>query len=414
MTEGPREASADTLEVLAQFAASMMRAGNTAVRARELMELMASRLGVGTIAVNLSLDSVTVNARHSGQSTTLMRMLGPPGVNAWRIGQLEQLAKSVEPSTAPRDIAARLNEIEAAAPQYSKVQVAIAIGLASGSFAFLNGVGLPEIIAAAAGGVIGHLLRATLAHRGHNQYGVAALTAITASGTYVAIIALARSLGFEIAGYSTGFIASVLFLIPGFPLIAAIFDLLQYQTAAALSRFAYGLMLLLAVAFGLSVVIGLTGVDVVRPPAVEIPYLAKLILRCVASFVAACGFAISFNSPRRAVLLAGILALVANDMRLVLVDAGMMLAPAAFLASLLIGVLALLLSRRIDIPPLATTVAPIVIMIPGVYAFQMVAFFNQGRVLEALQATALLGFVVGALAIGLATARLTIGRQDTA
>ncbi len=151
MTEGPREASADTLEVLAQFAASMMRAGNTAVRARELMELMASRLGVGTIAVNLSLDSVTVNARHSGQSTTLMRMLGPPGVNAWRIGQLEQLAKSVEPSTAPRDIAARLNEIEAAAPQYSKVQVAIAIGLASGSFAFLNGVGLPEIIAAAAG-----------------------------------------------------------------------------------------------------------------------------------------------------------------------------------------------------------------------------------------------------------------------
>jgi uncharacterized membrane protein YjjB (DUF3815 family) len=135
-----------------------------------------------------------------------------------------------------------------------------------------------------------------------------------------------------------------------------------------------------------------------------------LVLRCVASFAAACGFAISFNSPRQAVLAAGLFALVANDMRLFLVDAGMMLAPAAFLAALLIGVLAMLLYRRSDIPPLATAVAPIVIMIPGVYAFQMIAFFNQGRVLEALQATALLAFVVGALAIGLATARLTVGR----
>lgn len=410
MTDGPREPGVDALEVLTQFAAAMVRAGNTAVRARELMELMASKLGLGTIAVSLSLDSVTVHASRSGQPTTLTRMLGPPGVNAWRIGQLEQLARSVEAGASPDAIAARLKDIESAAPQYSRLQVAIAIGLASGSFAFLNSVGLPEIIAATIGGIVGHLLRATLAHRGHNQYGVAALTAITASATYVAIIALARALGFEIAGYSTGFIASVLFLIPGFPLIAAIFDLLQYQTVAALSRFAYGLMLLLAVAFGLSVVIGVTGVDVVRSPAVEIPYAAKLVLRCVASFAAACGFAISFNSPRQAVLAAGLFALVANDMRLFLVDAGMMLAPAAFLAALLIGVLAMLLSRRSDIPPLATAVAPIVIMIPGAYAFQMIAFFNQGRVLEALQATALLAFVVGALAIGLATARLMVGR----
>jgi uncharacterized membrane protein YjjB (DUF3815 family) len=49
-------------------------------------------------------------------------------------------------------------------------------------------------------------------------------------------------------------------------------------------------------------------------------------------------------------------------------------------------------------------------MIPGVYAFQMVALFNQGRALEALQSGALLGFVVGALAIGLATARLLVPR----
>lgn len=405
-----REWTVDALEVLTQFGASMLRAGNTAIRTRELMEAMALKLGFDAIAINLSLDSITTNARHSGQWTTIMRMLGPPGVNAWRIGQLEQLAKAIEKSTAPHEIAAKLQDIDSAAPLYSKAQIAIAIGLASGSFAFLNGVGVPEIIAAAAGGGVGQLLRWSLSHRQLNQYGVAALSAVAASGTYVLLTALAKSFGVEAVSYSTGFIASVLFLIPGFPLIAALFDLLQYQTVAAMSRFAYGLMILLAVAFGLSFVIGLAGVEMSRQPAVELPYLTKLILRCMASFVAACGFAISFNSPRQAVFAAGILGLAANDMRLLLVDAGMMLAPAAFLGALMIGVLALVLNRHVNIPPMATTVAPIVIMIPGLYAFQMFALFNQGRVLEALQASALLSFVVGALAIGLATARLLIRR----
>jgi len=50
-------------------------------------------------------------------------------------------------------------------------------------------------------------------------------------------------------------------------------------------------------------------------------------------------------------------------------------------------------------------VAPVVIMMPGVYAFEMVVLFNRGQMIEALQASASCGFVIGALAMGLATAR---------
>ena len=45
-------------------------------------------------------------------------------------------------------------------------------------------------------------------------------------------------------------------------------------------------------------------------------------------------------------------------------------------------------------------------MIPGLYAFEMIVLFNRGRVLDALQAAALFGFVIGALAMGLAAARV--------
>jgi uncharacterized membrane protein YjjB (DUF3815 family) len=115
-----------------------------------------------------------------------------------------------------------------------------------------------------------------------------------------------------------------------------------------------------------------------------------------------------FNTPLRAVLMAGLLALVANDLRLVLNDIGMMLAPAAFFAALLIGLVALGVGERFNVPRLAMTVAPIVIMIPGVYVFEMIVLFNRGKMQEALQASAVCGFAIGALAMGLATARFFI------
>jgi hypothetical protein len=94
------------------------------------------------------------------------------------------------------------------------------------------------------------------------------------------------------------FVSSVLFLVPGFPLIAALFDLLQYQTVAAVSRLAYGVMILLAVAFGLSIVIAVAGVDLSPQPLPEIAYPLKLLLRAVASFAAGCAFRNVIQQPR--------------------------------------------------------------------------------------------------------------------
>jgi uncharacterized membrane protein YjjB (DUF3815 family) len=83
----------------------------------------------------------------------------------------------------------------------------------------------------------------------------------------------------------------------------------------------------------------------------------------------------------------------------------LLLAPAAFFAAISIGLVALVMGHRFNVPPLAMTVAPIVIMMPGQYPFEMIVLFNRGRMLEALQASASCFFVIGALAMGLALAR---------
>jgi uncharacterized membrane protein YjjB (DUF3815 family) len=85
-------------------------------------------------------------------------------------------------------------------------------------------------------------------------------------------------------------------------------------------------------------------------------------------------------------------------------------APAAFVATLLIGLVASVAERRFEAPPMAMVVAPTVIMMPGLYAYEMIVLFNRGQMLDALQATASCSFVVGALAMGLAAARFSVRR----
>ena len=139
-----------------------------------------------------------------------------------------------------------------------------------------------------------------------------------------------------------------------------------------MSCFAYGVTLALAAAFGLSIVAGIVGFEVTPVQPLELSEAMKLLLRGIASFVGGCGFAMMFNSSKRAVLAVGVLALGANELRLALNDAGLMLAPATFLSALAVGLTASQIDWRLNAPRIAITVPAIIIMISGSYAFQTI------------------------------------------
>jgi uncharacterized membrane protein YjjP (DUF1212 family) len=395
----------EALDALLRFGALMLRSGETAARTREWIGVLGRKLGVDAVAVALSLDAVTMSVRRAGASATAVREIGPQTADTWRIGELERLAEGAQPGPAPGDLTARLAAIEATPRRHSAAALAAAVAVASGCFAFLNGAAAPEMVAAAIGGGVGQGLRGRLAGQRINQYGAAAVCALAASGVYVVAAALAGRAGIGFLRFPAGLIASVLFLIPGFPLISALVDLLRFQMVAAVSRFAYGVMLLLAAVLGLSIVIALADVELTRAPPLELAHPLRLVLRAVASLAASCALAMLFNGTARTVASAGVVALVANSLRLLLVDLGMMPAAAAFLAALAIGTTAVLAGRRLDVPHIVLTVAPTLIMVPGLVAIEAIVAFNRGQMLDALQAFASCSFVIGALAMGLATAR---------
>jgi uncharacterized membrane protein YjjB (DUF3815 family) len=217
--------------------------------------------------------------------------------------------------------------------------------------------------------------------------------------------------GFPSPRHAAGFISSVLFLVPGLPLVAALLDLLQNQITASLARIAYGAGVLMSACFGISLVAAAAGLTAAYPPPLALGEPTVLLLRAIASFAAGCGFAILYNSSWRTVLAVGCLSLIGNELRLGLHDLGLYLPPATVLGAMTVGLLGSLVRPYVHEPRVALTVPGIIVMIPGTYAFQTIVLLNQGYVLEAVHTAVLGGFVVGAMALGLALARFMAERR---
>jgi uncharacterized membrane protein YjjP (DUF1212 family) len=408
---GQKAPLAEALEVLLRFGTLMLRAGDTAFRVRDSMGMVATSMGIEGLSLHITINGMTATVRRNGEQMTLASEVSPPGINAWRIGALERLARTRRPDLAPKDLAADLDAIEAVPPIHSIITVAGAIGLASGAFSYLNDGDMLGTGAAIAAGGLGQAARMLMFRRHLNQYAVTTLCAILASGVYCLIVAGISRQGFQPSD-AVGFISSVLFLVPGFPLVAALLDLLQHQTVAGVTRLFYGMLILLAAAFGLSLVAavaGLTSVPAASPPhGIE---LVPVLWRAVASFAGGCGFAILYNSSARTVLAVGLLSLLGNDLRLALQDLGMALPPATFFGAFAVGLLASLARARLRDPRIVLTVPGIIIMTPGIYAFQTIVLLNQGDILAAIQAGAVCCFIVGGMAMGLAAARFISERR---
>jgi hypothetical protein len=59
--------SREAVDVLLAFACAMVRAGNTASRARDWISVLARKMGFDAVSVNLSIEAVTVSVARSGR-----------------------------------------------------------------------------------------------------------------------------------------------------------------------------------------------------------------------------------------------------------------------------------------------------------------------------------------------------------
>ena len=400
-----------SLDVLMRFGAAMLRSGDTAFRVRDAMGALSKSLGIERLAVHVTIGGMAATAHAGAETVTLAREVAPLGVDASRIEALERLARSSKPGLTAAALAAEIDAIEATPSLHSLLPIALSMAVASAGFSYLNGGDLLATVAAAASGGLGQTARTLLSRKGFNQYAMTAACAVLASGIYCLIVLGFGVREFKLA-HAVGFISSVLFLVPGFPLVAALLDLVQHQTTAGIVRLVYGVLLTLAAAFGLSIVAALAGLTPAPPgPAGLGVEPMTLLWRAVACFAGGLGYGILFNNPTRTILAVAVLSMVGNEIRLALHDLGFGLPQATFFGALAVGLGASLVRGSLHVPRIALTVPSIIMMTPGLYAFQTIVFLNQGKVSDAIAAGTVCGFAVGAMAMGLIAARFVTERQ---
>lgn len=389
-----------------------LSAGTGSYRVKASMARIAHALGIDRHEAHVTLTEITTTS-HSGPSfRTEVTEVRTIGVNVDRLTELEHLAGRVDAAgrVSPDEVTAELDRIADKPPLYPVLLNALWAAIACAAFSFLNSGGVIEIVGVVVGAFLGQALRRTLLHRGFNQFGVTMLSATVACLGYLGFVWLLQAAGVGGVGHEAGYVSAVLFLVPGFPLVTGFLDLAKLDFSAGIARLVHALMILTSAALALwavSLVVGLTP-DLPVAPSLDPGVL--LALRFVASFLGVLGFALMFNSPWRIALAAASVGMVANVLRIELVEGTVPPQAAAAVAALVVGLLAAVIAPRLDVPRITVYVPAVTIMVPGVLAYRAVFHMSNGNTVEALAFGVEAALVVAALAIGLAIARMLTDR----
>ncbi|MBG9338622.1 threonine/serine exporter family protein [Corynebacterium diphtheriae bv. mitis] len=391
----------------------LMGAGTSGYRVIRGMKRAARALGFDRVDAVIGVTQITSTIHKGSEFRTVVAKSQTPAVDASRIEALENLTHQMHRRITAEQLNAELDTIEfIVVNRWSSIVLTLAAAFACASFAVLNHFDWLEagIVAVSAG--CGQYTRHRLHKMRMHQLGCVAAAGTVASLSYFAITRILLLLGFD-SDYTmtAGYVAAVLFLIPGFPLFSAMIDLGRFDFEAGTARLMYALTVIATATFSVAMVSWGTGLN--PEPVHGDPHPAWLLIAGVASFVGIAGFAFLFNSSRRMVLVAAVVGTAANLIRLLLEQYGATAYFAAFVGGVIIGLVGAVASKKVRLPRITTTVPAAIILIPGTAMFRAVYYLNSGDMDHALSNAATAAMVVFSISAGLVLARLLTDRAWT-
>lgn len=394
-------------DVVLRLGMLLMGAGTSGYRVLRGMKRAARALGFDRLDATVGLTQITCTFHRGEIFRTVISRQHSPAVDASRIEAIEDLTRHhLHFGITAEELSEKLDRIEHnVRKRWNGWVLSAAAAVACAAFALLNFFPLAAVgivaLAAFSGQFVHHFVLSNHVH----QIGGIVAGGATASLVFFLVTELVGALGLADPGdFSSGYVASVLFLIPGFPLFSALIDIARFDFDAGMVRLAYAFTVIFAATFTVAMVSWLTDLNPAPPvPATDATWYTMAVL---ASFFGIAGFAFLFNSSRRMILVAAVVGTVANAARLFLLHLGTTGYFAAFCGGLVIGLLGALASRKARLPRITTTVPAAVIMIPGVTMFRAVYYLNAGQMDQALANLATSMMVVASIGAGLVLARL--------
>ena len=383
--------------------------GASAWRVRRSLNIVSRSLGMAC-AADIGLLTLELTCFDEGDSYSEAFSLRTAGVNTDKLDAVEKLVAEFEETcqtTSVSEYHHMLDDLEKKPANYNAWKLGLAAAFACGAFTFLLGGGIPEVLCAFLGAGVGQFIRSKMLGKRITLIACIIVSVMAACLTYVGTISLAEAILDISSIHEAGYICAMLFIIPGFPLITGGIDLAKLDMRSGLERLAYAMFII--------VIATLTGYAMAlllhfQPASfaeLSISPLWNLLLRLLASFIGVYGFSMMFNSPPKMAAIAGLVGMVANTLRLELLDLTTIPAGiAALIGATTAGILASLVFREVGYPRVSLTVPSIVIMVPGLFLYRGIYYLGLDNVGDASLWLTKALFIIMALPLGLVVARV--------
>ena len=387
----------------------MLSVGTGAWRVRASMNKISRALGI-TCNADIGLLSIEYTCVEGSETYTNAISINTTGVNTDKLNYLELFADGFAERASKYSVEQFLNILDTISEMkghYNAVTLGLASALACCAFTFLLGGGPIEMICAFFGAGVGNFVRKKLLENHITLVANVTVGVATACTIYMLCITLAERL-FNISDiHQAGYICSMLFVIPGFPLITGGIDIAKLDLRSGFERAAYALLIITT-----ATLTGWLAASIFRFAPHDFEDLSlgtvpTVLLWMLTSFCGVFGFSLMFNSTKKMAATAGIMGMTANTLRLCLIDfAGLPVSVAAFIGATLAGLLASMIKKYIGYPRITLTVPSIVIMVPGMFMYKGIYYIARNELSVGALWISKAMLIVLALPFGLICARI--------
>jgi len=223
-----------------------------------LIEQAVTRIGTGlgceSIEVAISADAIVLTSLYRGHCITTTRKIRDKGINMQVVCEVLRVCVLVDKQLlSTQDVQIRLTRIKPF--HYNRWLVVFLIGLSCASFSHLFGADWPGFAITFVAAACAMFVRQEFAKRHHSvliNFGCSAFVA-TVVASSAALTGWSRTPDLVMA-------ASVLLLVPGFPLINAVLDLVKGHVNMGIARWSFASLLTLSIAIGIILAMAVTGV----------------------------------------------------------------------------------------------------------------------------------------------------------
>lgn len=253
---------AEIMQVVMRVGVLMLKSGTISFRVEQAMHRVALALGAERLDAYVTLTGITASLHCGSLHYTQIARVTGFGVDMHRLSAVEHLSRHLPEAATSAQICKLLDQIEQAPRPYPDGLVIMGVAAACGAFALLSGGDWMDGCAACISSALGLRLRLGLQKQQLNSIAITVICAAAATLICGGIVQIFNLVQITSPLPQSGFLAAVLFQVPGMLLVTASLDLVRLDLISGLARVTYALIQLFSVAIGILIVMTFTNLSI--------------------------------------------------------------------------------------------------------------------------------------------------------